>query len=570
MRLLTAFLAAMVLLLAAGSASASAATRYVTPTGSGTACTVVAPCGSFQTAYNAAASGDDVQVASGSYAGQGVSGGTKSVSFTGSTGVVLHDLGVDAPNLLFDGINIDSNGNRGVAFYVNAPNTTFRNAFIRDVLNNQMVLNTNVANGNTFDNVRFTDAVRTDPSIHMECIFTQGPNVTIKNSYFENCAVMDVFFTRCTYCSPEQAQYGGFTLIGNTFKAPKDIDGTDAYYSVMWAWQNVYDNATVRNNTYEAGVTAQKVDGSPASFTNSVESCNTPAFNLPGMVKESCVPPDPTPTPTPSPTPTPTPTPTPPPDTQAPSVPQGMAWTTITSSSIGLRWDASTDNVGVTGYRIYKNGVLDGTTTGTTYSVSGLACATSYTIGLTAIDAAGNESNVAEATGTTSTSACPLTARVGTETLQTAKDWASRGEAEAFRYVASSTGNITTLKLYVPSADASNPVNTTKVELALYNGSGSPGWPTTLKNKCVVNTVVKGAWNTCTIPATAVTSGTVYWLSVLAPMTATGDAWFLDKHLDGGTGQVRGGGTGLSTHGTNWSQGWAGRLDGPASFAGLG
>ncbi len=108
---------------------------------------------------------------------------------------------------------------------------------------------------------------------------------------------------------------------------------------------------------------------------------------------------------------TPTPTPTPDPDdedddTQAPAVPQGMAWTTATQTSIGVRWNATTDNIGVTGYRLYRNGTQAGTTTGTSYSVTGLACGTSYTIGLTAVDAAGNESNRAEASGTTSTAAC--------------------------------------------------------------------------------------------------------------------------------------------------------------------
>ena len=61
-----------------------------------------------------------------------------------------------------------------------------------------------------------------------------------------------------------------------------------------------------------------------------------------------------------------------------------MAWTTATQTSIGVRWNATTDNIGVTGYRLYRNGTRVGTTTGTSYSVTGLACGTSYTIGLTA------------------------------------------------------------------------------------------------------------------------------------------------------------------------------------------
>ena len=48
-----------------------------------------------------------------------------------------------------------------------------------------------------------------------------------------------------------------------------------------------------------------------------------------------------------------------PPDTQAPSVPQGMEWTTKTQTSIGLTLGPRRrDNVGVTGYRIYRNGTL--------------------------------------------------------------------------------------------------------------------------------------------------------------------------------------------------------------------
>jgi hypothetical protein len=83
-----------------------------------------------------------------------------------------------------------------------------------------------------------------------------------------------------------------------------------------------------------------------------------------------------------------------------------MAWTTKSPSTIGLRWDAASDDRAVAGYRIYRNSAPVATTTSLSYTVSGLSCATSYTIGLTAFDAAGNESPVAEATGATSTDAC--------------------------------------------------------------------------------------------------------------------------------------------------------------------
>jgi chitodextrinase len=93
-------------------------------------------------------------------------------------------------------------------------------------------------------------------------------------------------------------------------------------------------------------------------------------------------------------------------DTQPPTVPDGMAWSGTTQTTIGLVWTASSDNVGVAGYRLYKNGAVAATTTNLSYTFTGLTCGTSYTIALEAYDAAGNVSNKAMATGTTSTSPC--------------------------------------------------------------------------------------------------------------------------------------------------------------------
>ena len=70
-----------------------------------------------------------------------------------------------------------------------------------------------------------------------------------------------------------------------------------------------------------------------------------------------------------------------------------------------LTWNASSDNVGVTGYDVYRNGTKMATVTSTTASQTGLACATSYTFGVVARDAAGNSSPQAQLSA--STSACP-------------------------------------------------------------------------------------------------------------------------------------------------------------------
>lgn len=64
-----------------------------------------------------------------------------------------------------------------------------------------------------------------------------------------------------------------------------------------------------------------------------------------------------------------------------------------------MKWAASTDNVGVTGYRVYNGSTLAGTVSGTTltYTASGLAADTSYTFTVRAVDAAGNESAASNA-----------------------------------------------------------------------------------------------------------------------------------------------------------------------------
>jgi len=80
------------------------------------------------------------------------------------------------------------------------------------------------------------------------------------------------------------------------------------------------------------------------------------------------------------------------PDTQAPSVPANLAATAGSPSQINLAWTASTDNVGVAGYQIYRNGVAVGTTSATTYSDVGLDANTTYTYGVAAFDAAGTVS----------------------------------------------------------------------------------------------------------------------------------------------------------------------------------
>jgi parallel beta-helix repeat protein len=84
------------------------------------------------------------------------------------------------------------------------------------------------------------------------------------------------------------------------------------------------------------------------------------------------------------------------PDTGAPTAPSGVAASVISDSEITVTWNASSDNVGVTGYRLYRNGSATpvGSVGGSTltYADSNLSADTAYTYTVTAVDAAGNES----------------------------------------------------------------------------------------------------------------------------------------------------------------------------------
>ena len=84
-------------------------------------------------------------------------------------------------------------------------------------------------------------------------------------------------------------------------------------------------------------------------------------------------------------------------DTTPPTVPSSLTATANGSTAINLSWTASTDNVGVTGYRVERcqgasctNFAQIATPTGTTFSNTGLAAGTTYRYRVRAIDAAGN------------------------------------------------------------------------------------------------------------------------------------------------------------------------------------
>ncbi|GEL97232.1 cellulase family glycosylhydrolase [Cellulomonas terrae] len=87
-------------------------------------------------------------------------------------------------------------------------------------------------------------------------------------------------------------------------------------------------------------------------------------------------------------------------DTVAPSVPTGLEAGTGTTTSIPLRWNASTDSSGgsgVAGYDVYRAGTLVGSTTTPSFTATGLTAGTSYVFTVVAKDVAGNRSAASSA-----------------------------------------------------------------------------------------------------------------------------------------------------------------------------
>jgi hypothetical protein len=98
-------------------------------------------------------------------------------------------------------------------------------------------------------------------------------------------------------------------------------------------------------------------------------------------------------------------------DTQAPAAPQGLTAGATSATRVDLAWQPATDDVGVTGYRIYLDGAMVGTIGAvTSYPDTTARADSTYDYQVRAVDAAGNESGPGE-TATVATPVTPVTVR---------------------------------------------------------------------------------------------------------------------------------------------------------------
>ncbi|WP_159885644.1 alginate lyase family protein [Paenibacillus puerhi] len=123
-------------------------------------------------------------------------------------------------------------------------------------------------------------------------------------------------------------------------------------------------------------------------------------------------------------------------DSTKPSAPSGLTATPTSNNKINLSWTASTDNVAVSGYKIYRNGTIVGYSPSTDYTDSGLGASTAYTYTVSAYDAKSNTSGVSNSV--TATTLASLTSQIPF----TSVDIGSVGAAGSYSY----SGGVYTLK----------------------------------------------------------------------------------------------------------------------------
>ena len=121
-------------------------------------------------------------------------------------------------------------------------------------------------------------------------------------------------------------------------------------------------------------------------------------------------------------------------DTSPPTQPTNLTVSNEQDTQVTLTWNASSDNVGVTGYEIFLDGSSIGTVAGTSANVTGLVACTSYNFGVRALDAAGNVSGTDSEIGSTtgcSSGGTPFTEGYFFETGL--EGWVDGG-SDCFRY----------------------------------------------------------------------------------------------------------------------------------------
>jgi len=179
------------------------------------------------------------------------------------------------------------------------------------------------------------------------------------------------------------------------------------------------------------------------------------------------------------------------PETTPPATPAAPTATAASLTQINLTWTATTDNFGVTGYKVYRNSVYVGSSATTSYSDTGLTANTQYSYTISAYDAASNASSQSSASAcytlpiqpTTSIITCNRTTGVWYDTTPFTFNNTGLGADKAAYYkyawdhaaTHSWTGSETTWSTTSVVCTASSSIQPWYFHVRSYNGGGVGG-----------------------------------------------------------------------------------------------
>ncbi|RMH35376.1 MAG: fibronectin type III domain-containing protein, partial [Nitrospirae bacterium] len=259
----------------------------------------------------------------------------------------------------------------------------------------------------------------------------------------------------------------------------------------------------------------------------------------------------------------------PPLDTTAPTTPTDLAATATSASQIDLTWTAATDDVGVTGYTLYRDGAKLATVSTTSYSDTGLTANTTYAYTVSALDAAGNESAQSAAVSATTlqaTDTTPPTLAVTSPTSGTT--WSTTSSTISLAGTAADDVGVTVVTWHTDqgvNGNASGTTTWTVSNLSLHSGTNTitvAAWDGAGNSSTHTLTITLTPLDTTppTLTLTSPTTSTT-WSTTTSPLAISGTATD-DVGVTQITWSNDRGGSGTASGTTSWTVGSIALLSG--------
>jgi hypothetical protein len=213
--------------------------------------------------------------------------------------------------------------------------------------------------------------------------------------------------------------------------------------------------------------------------------------------------------------------------------------TGTTSATVALAWNASTDDVGVTGYQVFRGATLVASPTGLTFTDTGLNPSTTYSYTVRALDASGKQSTASTAVSATTTAVTQdytIAASPGTVSVARGASAPTSVAISRSNFTGAVTMGATGLPAGVTVAFNPATATTGNSVTATFTASSTA----TLGAATVTLTATSGSLSRSTTVALTVTSGGGGGGTLTAtPLVSTNSPYFIEEQLTvGNTGTL--------------------------------